>query len=334
MNLPFRTVRKSSKNPVMALHQGALAIFENNVGVSDAVLLDPVTEDAFIDNIQERFKHDQIYTYIGTVVVSVNPYQKLPLYRPDIIEEYRSRNIYELPPHIYAISDEAYRSMRDRDLDQCIIISGESGSGKTEASKVIMQYVAEVSGKGRDIDRVKEQLLQSNPVLEAFGNAKTLRNDNSSRFGKYMDIEFDFKGDPIGGVITNYLLEKSRVASQSKGERNFHIFYQLLAGGDKTLLDSLKLTGQPEDYGFLNKSGCIRVPTVDDADNFNQVKTGMEVIGFTSSEITDVLQLVASILKLGNIRFDHRGNADGTDGCTIANMAGIVIASLSCPLSC
>ncbi|GFR80222.1 unconventional myosin-Ib-like, partial [Elysia marginata] len=105
--------------------------------------------------------------------------------------------------HSYAITDDAYRSMRDKNLDQCIIISGESGSGKTEASKVIMQYVAEVSGKGRDIDRVKEQLLQSNPVLEAFGNAKTTRNDNSSRFGKYMDIEFDFKGDPVGGVITN-----------------------------------------------------------------------------------------------------------------------------------
>ncbi|XP_052803474.1 unconventional myosin-Ia-like isoform X2 [Mya arenaria] len=305
----------------MALHKGALAIFENNVGVSDCVLLDPVTEDAFIENIKARFKHDQIYTYIGTVVVSVNPYRKLPLYTTDIMEEYRMRNIYEMPPHIYAISDMAYRSMRDRDLDQCIIISGESGSGKTEASKVIMQYVAQVSGKGREIDRVKEQLLQSNPVLEAFGNAKTLRNDNSSRFGKYMDIEFDFKGDPIGGVITNYLLEKSRVATQAKGERNFHIFYQLLAGADNSLLDSLKLTGKVEDYGFLNKSGCIKVPTLDDAENFNSVKTGMEVIGFLPSEITDVLQLVASVLKLGNVSFTPRSNQDGTDGCDIANTA-------------
>ncbi|CAL1536217.1 unnamed protein product, partial [Lymnaea stagnalis] len=187
----------------MALHVGTLQIFENNVGVSDAVLLDPMTEEAFIDNLVKRFEHQQIYTYIGNVVVSVNPYEKLPLYTHAVIEEYRSRNIYELPPHIYAITDDAYRSMRDKNLDQCIIISGESGAGKTEASKVIMQYVAEVSGKGQDIDRVKEQLLQSNPVLEAFGNAKTTRNDNSSRFGKYMDIEFDFKGDPVGGVITN-----------------------------------------------------------------------------------------------------------------------------------
>jgi len=303
----------------MALHQGALAIFENNVGVSDAVLLDPMTEEAFLQNLRQRFQHDQIYTYIGTVVVSVNPYQKLPLYTSDIIEEYRSRNIYELPPHIYAISDEAYRSMRDRNLDQCIIISGESGSGKTEASKVIMQYVAQVSGKGKEIDRVKEQLLQSNPVLEAFGNAKTLRNDNSSRFGKYMDIEFDFKGDPIGGVISNYLLEKSRVTTPLPGERSFHIFYQLLAGADPQLLESLCVSRDPNSYKMLNKSGCIEVDTLDDAHNFTQVKTGMEVIGFYRDEITLVLQLVASILKLGNVEFTHRANRDGTDGCDIAS---------------
>ncbi|KAL4228653.1 Unconventional myosin-Ih [Mactra antiquata] len=317
----------------MALHQGALAILENNVGVSDAVLLDPMTEEAFLENLQTRFKHNQIYTYIGTVVVSVNPYQNLPLYTPDVIDEYRSRNIYELPPHIYAISDEAYRSMRDRNLDQCVIISGESGAGKTEASKVIMQYVAQVSGKGREIDRVKEQLLQSNPVLEAFGNAKTLRNDNSSRFGKYMDIEFDFKGDPIGGVITNYLLEKSRVASQTPGERNFHIFYQLLAGADSTLLESLKLSSKPDDYGFLNKSGCIKVDTIDDAANFNAVKVGMEVIGFYRDEISQVFQLIASVLKLGNVKFVHRSNPDGTDGCDINSGQEVsdVAQLLGCP---
>lgn len=303
----------------MALHQRALDILENNVGISDAVLLDPVTEAAFIHNLKQRFDHDQIYTYIGSVVVSVNPYRKLSLYTTDIIEEYRSRNIYELPPHIYAISDEAYRSMRDRNLDQCIIISGESGAGKTEASKVIMQYVAQVSGKGQEIDRVKEQLLQSNPVLEAFGNAKTTRNDNSSRFGKYMDIEFDFKGDPIGGVITNYLLEKSRVASQNPGERSFHIFYQLLAGADDSMLDALKLTRNPADYGFINKSGCTQVDTLDDAGNFTMVTTGMEVIGFQPGEITQVLQLVAMVLKLGNVRFSPRSNKDGTDGCDIDN---------------
>ncbi|KAL5009512.1 hypothetical protein ScPMuIL_011817 [Solemya velum] len=303
----------------MALHKGTLAIFESNVGVSDAVLLHPLTEEAFIANLKERFNHDQIYTYIGNVVVSVNPYRKIQLYTHDVIDEYRSRNIYELPPHIYAIADDAYRSMRDRNLDQCIIISGESGSGKTEASKVIMQYVAEVSGKGQDIDTVKEQLLQSNPVLEAFGNAKTTRNDNSSRFGKYMDIEFDFRGDPIGGVITNYLLEKSRVALQGQGERSFHIFYQLLNGADAQLLQTLKLSADPLSYTFLSGSGCVVVDTVNDAENFRNITNGMDIIGFSQMEIMAVLRLVASVLKLGNIQFEHRSNIDGTDGCKISN---------------
>ncbi|XP_052830117.1 unconventional myosin-Ia [Octopus bimaculoides] len=303
----------------MALHKGTLSIFENNVGISDAVLLDPMTEDAFIQNLNERFNHQQIYTYIGNVVVSVNPYHKLPLYSHHVIEEYRCRNIYELPAHIYAITDYAYRSMRDRNLDQCIIISGESGAGKTEASKVIMQYVAQVSGKGVDIDHVKEQLLLSNPVLEAFGNAKTARNDNSSRFGKYMDIEFDFKGDPIGGVITNYLLEKSRVAAQSQGERNFHIFYQLLSADDTSFLKSLKISRNAENYNFLKTSGCVRVGTIDDKENFYAVKNGMEVIGFQIQEIFAVFQLVSSVLKLGNLEFHHRSNVDGTNGCVLVN---------------
>lgn len=307
----------------MALHQGTLAIFENNVGVSDAVLLHPLTEENFIRNLTDRFNHDQIYTYIGNVVVSVNPYKPMSLYTHDIIDEYRNRNMYELPPHIYAITDGAYRSMRDRNLDQCIIISGESGAGKTEASKVIMQYVAEVSGKGQDIDRVKEQLLQSNPVLEAFGNAKTNRNDNSSRFGKYMDIEFDYKGDPLGGVITNYLLEKSRVAFQMKGERNFHVFYQLLRGADKELLDALKLSSDPESYVFLQKSGCVDVDTVDDDHSFSVIKNGMNVIGFKPEEVTMTFQLVASILKLGNVLFQPKSNKDGTDGCDLPNMSEI-----------
>ncbi|KAK3106305.1 hypothetical protein FSP39_017437 [Pinctada imbricata] len=263
----------------MALHEGRLAVLDNNVGVSDAVLLDPLTEDAFIDNLKERFKHDQIYCYIGSVVVSVNPYKQLQLYTPDLIDEYRARNIYELPPHIYAITDEAYRSMRDRNLDQCIIISGESGSGKTEASKVIMQYVAQVSGKGQDIDTVKEQLLQSNPVLE--------------------------------------------VAMQLSGERSFHIFYQLLRGADDATIEKLLLKRGPENYSFLNKSGCVDLTSVNDENNYNTVMHGMDVIGFKPSEMESVLKLVASILKFGNVEFTHRSNADGTDGCDIPNQADL-----------
>ena len=151
-------------------------------------------------------------TYIGNVVISVNPYKKLDIYEDDFLMEYSGKNQFELPPHIYALADQAYRSMKEENKDQCVIITGESGAGKTQASKIIMQYVAAVCGKGADVDQVKDQLLKCNPVLEAFGNAKTNRNDNSSRFGKYMDMQFNYNGDPIGGVITDYLLEKVRVS--------------------------------------------------------------------------------------------------------------------------
>uniref|UniRef100_A0A8C3D7B4 Unconventional myosin-Ia n=1 Tax=Corvus moneduloides TaxID=1196302 RepID=A0A8C3D7B4_CORMO len=204
--------------------------------VGDLVLLDPLTEESLVQTLQERFRRHDIYTYIGNVVISVNPYQSLPLYTPEKVEEYHNCSFFAVKPHIFAIADDAYRSLRDRDRDQCILITGESGAGKTEASKLVMSFVAAVSSKGEEVNKVKEQLLQSNPVLEAFGNAKTVRNDNSSRFGKYMDIEFDFKGEPLGGVISNYLLEKSRIVRHVKGERNFHIFYQLLAGASPELL--------------------------------------------------------------------------------------------------
>ncbi|XP_071041986.1 unconventional myosin-Ia-like [Parasteatoda tepidariorum] len=143
-------------------------------------------------------------TYIGSVVVSVNPYKKLALYTTEVILAYQRCCTYELPPHIYAAADNCFRSMKDRNVDQSVIITGESGSGKTEACKCVMQYLAMVSGFTSDMDCIKEQLLQSNFILEAFGNAKTHRNDNSSRFGKYMEIEFDFKGCPVGGSITNF----------------------------------------------------------------------------------------------------------------------------------
>lgn len=220
-----------------------MPLLDGSVGVEDLVLLEPLVEESLLKNLQLRYESKEIYTYIGNVVISVNPYQQLPIYGPEFIAKYRDYTFYELKPHIYALANVAYQSLRDRDRDQCILITGESGSGKTEASKLVMSYVAAICGKGEQVNSVKEQLLQSNPVLEAFGNAKTIRNNNSSRFGKYMDIEFDFKGSPLGGVITNYLLEKSRVVKQLKGERNFHIFYQLLAGADAQLL-SMCLHGE------------------------------------------------------------------------------------------
>ncbi|XP_077583697.1 unconventional myosin-Ib isoform X2 [Stigmatopora nigra] len=288
------------------------SLLDNMIGVGDMVLLEPLTEDSFLENLRKRFDHNEIYTYIGSVVISMNPYRSLPIYSPEKVEEYRNRNFYELSPHIYALADEAYRSLRDQDKDQCILITGESGAGKTEASKLVMSYVAAVCGKGQEVNKVKEQLLQSNPVLEAFGNAKTVRNDNSSRFGKYMDIEFDFKGDPLGGVISNYLLEKSRVVKQPRGERNFHIFYQLLSGASDDTLKKLKLDRDFSKYNYLSLDSAV-VTGLDDATSFRTVKNAMQIVGFMEDEVLSVLELVAAVLKLGNIEFKPESRLNGTD---------------------
>ncbi|KAK2850079.1 hypothetical protein Q7C36_008862 [Tachysurus vachellii] len=288
------------------------SLLDNMIGVGDMVLLEPLSEETFIGNLKKRFEHNEIYTYIGSVVISMNPYKALPIYTADKVEEYRNRNFYELSPHIYALADEAYRSLRDQDKDQCILITGESGAGKTEASKLVMSYVAAVCGKGQEVNKVKEQLLQSNPVLEAFGNAKTVRNDNSSRFGKYMDIEFDFKGDPLGGVISNYLLEKSRVVKQPRGERNFHIFYQLLSGASDETLKKLKLDRDFSKYNYLSLDSAT-VNGLDDAANFRTVRNAMQIVGFMEDEVQSVLELVAAVLKLGNIEFKPESRVNGFD---------------------
>ncbi|XP_032619227.1 unconventional myosin-Ib isoform X3 [Chelonoidis abingdonii] len=296
----------------MAKMEVKTSLLDNMIGVGDMVLLEPLSEVSFINNLKKRFDHSEIYTYIGSVVVSVNPYRPLPIYSPEKVEEYRNRNFYELSPHIFALSDEAYRSLRDQDKDQCILITGESGAGKTEASKLVMSYVAAVCGKGAEVNQVKEQLLQSNPVLEAFGNAKTVRNDNSSRFGKYMDIEFDFKGDPLGGVISNYLLEKSRVVKQPRGERNFHIFYQILSGASEDLLNKLKLERDFSRYNYLSLDSA-RVNGVDDAVNFRTVRNAMQIVGFMDHETQSILEVVAAVLKLGNIEFKPESRVNGLD---------------------
>uniref|UniRef100_A0A4W5L452 Unconventional myosin-Ib n=1 Tax=Hucho hucho TaxID=62062 RepID=A0A4W5L452_9TELE len=292
--------------------------------VGDMVLLEPLNEDSFIENLRKRFDHNEIYTYIGSVVISMNPYRSLPIFTPEKVEEYRNRNFYELSPHIYALADEAYRSLRDQDKDQCILITGESGAGKTEASKLVMSYVAAVCGKGQEVNKVKEQLLQSNPVLEAFGNAKTVRNDNSSRFGKYMDIEFDFKGDPLGGVISNYLLEKSRVCKQPRGERNFHIFYQLLSGASGDTLTKLKLDRDFSKYNYLSLDSAT-VSGLDDAASFRTVRNAMQIVGFMEDEVQSVLELVAAVLKLGNIEFKPESRVNGFDESRVKDKNGETI---------
>ncbi|KAF3695064.1 Unconventional myosin-Ib MIH-L Myosin I alpha [Channa argus] len=295
------------------------SLLDNMIGVGDMVLLEPLSEDSFLENLRKRFDHNEIYTYIGSVVISMNPYRSLPIFTPDKVEEYRNRNFYELSPHIYALADEAYRSLRDQDKDQCILITGESGAGKTEASKLVMSYVAAVCGKGQEVNKVKEQLLQSNPVLEAFGNAKTVRNDNSSRFASVDSVlsalallpEVKATKRGADGQDTN-LLEKSRVVKQPRGERNFHIFYQLLSGASDDTLKKLKLHRDFSKYNYLSLDSAV-VSGLDDAANFRTVRNAMEIVGFMEDELQSVLELVAAVLKLGNIEFKPELRCNGTD---------------------
>jgi len=274
------------------------------VGVQDAVLLTDFTSEAvFLDNLSKRYLENIIYTYIGNVLVAVNPYRDLGLYSDEIMEQYRSTNFYQVPPSVFAITEAALRSMLQENENQCVLISGESGAGKTETSKHILSYLAAATHHASDGDMVRDRLLRSNPVLESFGNAKTNKNDNSSRFGKYMDVEANFKGEPVGGHILNYLLEKSRVVHQEKGERNFHVFYQLVAGATVELREKLHLSADPLDYHYLRQGECSEVASIDDAADFHTVEAALAMMGFTEEETSAAWRIVAAILHLGNVSF-------------------------------
>ncbi|KAM4645631.1 unconventional myosin-Id [Amazona ochrocephala] len=299
-------------------------------GKADFVLMDAVTMPEFMANLRLRFEKGRIYTFIGEVVVSMNPYKNLNIYGRDTIEQYRGRELYERPPHLFAIADAAYKAMKRRSKDTCIVISGESGAGKTEASKYIMHYIAAITNPGQraEVERVKNILLKSNCVLEAFGNAKTNRNDNSSRFGKYMDINFDFKGDPIGGHINNYLLEKSRVIVQQAGERSFHSFYQLLQGGSDQMLRSLHLQKDASAYKYICPGAQIKC-SISDGAEFKAVADAMKVIGFKQEEIQTVYKIVAAILHLGNLKFSVDGDTPVIENSKVVSIIADLLSTKS-----
>eukprot|EP01122_Echinamoeba_exundans_P012210 TRINITY_DN5050_c0_g1_i1.p1 TRINITY_DN5050_c0_g1~~TRINITY_DN5050_c0_g1_i1.p1 ORF type:complete len:1669 (+),score=459.37 TRINITY_DN5050_c0_g1_i1:93-5099(+) len=270
----------------------------------DLTRLEELNVPLILYNLKERAKNRQIYTNVGTILISINPYEMLPIYTPAIMDAYKNRGEQELDPHPFTIADECYRSLFDEGRNQSILVSGESGAGKTEATKVVLQYLAEIAGS---TSGVEQRILVANPILEAFGNAKTLRNNNSSRFGKWVEIHFDQSGRICGARIVNYLLEKSRVTYQAPEERNYHIFYQLLRGADAGLREQLGLL-EPEEFNYTNQSGCIDIPGVDDAEEFTAVVGSFSKLGFSQEEQTSVLSIIAAILHLGNIQFVADGD--------------------------
>ncbi|XP_066251283.1 myosin-VIIa-like isoform X2 [Euwallacea similis] len=285
-------------------------------GVDDMINLGDLQEYAILRNLHKRYREKQIYTYTGTMLVALNPYELLPIYHNKLISEYKDKKFDELPPHIFAVGDNSYSDMRKTRKDQCIVISGESGAGKTESTKLILQYLASTSGQHSWIE---QQILEANPILEAFGNAKTVRNDNSSRFGKYINVDFNANGAIEGAKIEQYLLEKSRIVSQNDGERNYHIFYSMLAGLAREEKKRLDL-GDVEMYQYLIGGRTLKCDGRDEAKEFSEISGALKVLNFSDRESSDIFTLLASILHLGNLKFKP-GSSSHSESSEVADQA-------------
>ncbi|XP_057874497.1 unconventional myosin-VIIa [Melospiza georgiana] len=297
-------------------------------GVEDMIRLGDLNEAGILRNLLIRYREHLIYTncggrtYTGSILVAVNPYQLLPIYSPEQIRLYTNKKIGEMPPHIFAIADNCYFNMQRNNKDQCCIISGESGAGKTESTKLILQFLAAISGQHSWIE---QQVLEANPILEAFGNAKTIRNDNSSRFGKYIDIHFNKRGAIEGAKIEQYLLEKSRVCRQAQDERNYHVFYCMLRG--MTVEQKKKLgLGKATDYNYLAMGNCTTCDGRDDSKEYANIRSAMKVLMFTDTENWEISKLLAAILHMGNLQYEAR-TYDNLDACEVVQSASLITAA-------
>ncbi|XP_022917262.1 myosin heavy chain, muscle isoform X19 [Onthophagus taurus] len=302
--------------------------------VEDMADLTHLNEAAVLHNLRQRYYCKLIYTYSGLFCVAINPYKRFPVYTNRCAKLYRGKRRNEVPPHIFAISDGAYVAMLTNHQNQSMLITGESGAGKTENTKKVIAYFATVgastkkdqqpSGKGT----LEDQVVQTNPVLEAFGNAKTVRNDNSSRFGKFIRIHFGPTGKLAGADIETYLLEKARVISQQPLERSYHIFYQMMSGAVKGLKEICLLSNDIYDYNFVSQ-GKTTIPSVDDNEEMNITDEAFDVLGFTQDEKDNIYRITAAVMHMGTMKFKQRGReeqaeADGTsEGEKVAKLLGV-----------
>ncbi|XP_013769639.1 unconventional myosin-X [Pundamilia nyererei] len=298
-----------TRQKVQPMHRSSIR------GVEDMASLEDLHEGAIMHNLYLRYKQKYIYTYIGSILAAVNPYQPLPgLYDRPAVEMYSQHHLGEISPHIFAIANECYRSLWKRLQNQCVLISGESGAGKTESTKLILKFLSAMSQHSLEVSsrdktsHVEEALLESSPIMEAFGNAKTVYNNNSSRFGKFVQLHVSQKGNIQGGKIVDYLLEKNRVVRQNPGERNYHIFYAILAGTNNQQREAFGLT-HPDSYHYLRQSSCQDDKTINDKGTFQDVLNAMRTMQFTEENINEILRLLAGILHTGNIEFVTAGGA-------------------------
>uniref|UniRef100_A0A8C0EPJ0 Unconventional myosin-VI n=1 Tax=Bubo bubo TaxID=30461 RepID=A0A8C0EPJ0_BUBBB len=330
-NLTIEPLNQKGKTFQAAINQVFPAEEDSKKDVEDNCSLMYLNEATLLHNIKVRYSKDRIYTYVANILIAVNPYFDIPkFYSSETIKKYQGRSLGTLPPHVFAIADKAFRDMKVLKMSQSIIVSGESGAGKTENTKFVLRYLTESYGSGQDID---DRIVEANPLLEAFGNAKTVRNNNSSRFGKFVEIHFNEKNSVVGGFVSHYLLEKSRICVQGKEERNYHIFYRLCAGAPEDIREKLFLSS-PDNFRYLNrgctryfanketdkqilqnrkspeylKAGSLKDPLLDDHGDFNRMCTAMKKIGLDDAEKLDLFRVVAGVLHLGNIDFEEAGS--------------------------
>ncbi|XP_034900467.1 myosin-9 isoform X2 [Populus alba] len=281
-------------------------------GVDDMTKLSYLHEPGVLENLKTRYELNEIYTYTGNILIAINPFQRLPhLYDGHMMQQYKGAPFGELSPHVFAVADVSYRAMVIEGKSNSILVSGESGAGKTETTKMLMRYLAFLGGRAATEGRtVEQQVLESNPVLEAFGNAKTVRNNNSSRFGKFVEIQFDKHGRISGAAIRTYLLERSRVCQVSNPERNYHCFY-LLCAAPQEEVERYKL-GSPKSFHYLNQSTCFELVGVSDAHDYLATRRAMDIVGISAREQEAIFRVVAAVLHIGNIDFAKGKEVDSS----------------------
>ncbi|KFV84794.1 Myosin heavy chain, skeletal muscle, adult, partial [Struthio camelus australis] len=303
--------------------------------IEDMAMMTHLHEPAVLYNLKERYAAWMIYTYSGLFCVTVNPYKWLPVYNPEVVLAYRGKKRQEAPPHIFSISDNAYQFMLTDRENQSILITGESGAGKTVNTKRVIQYFATIAASGEKKKEeqsgkmqgtLEDQIISANPLLEAFGNAKTVRNDNSSRFGKFIRIHFGATGKLASADIETYLLEKSRVTFQLKAERSYHIFYQIMSNKKPELIDMLLITTNPYDYHFVSQ-GEVTVPSIDDQEELMATDSAIDILGFTADEKTAIYKLTGAVMHYGNLKFKQKQREEQAepDGTEVADKAAYLM---------